>query len=53
MYGVDILHVNSGPIVMKVNSSPGLSGIETAAGNYVACMCIQFLEKMPNPTITK
>jgi hypothetical protein len=38
---------------MKVNSSLGLSGIETATGKYVASMRIQFLEIIPNPTITK
>ena len=34
--GVDILEGNEGPLVMEVNSSPGLQGIETATGLDVA-----------------
>jgi ribosomal protein S6--L-glutamate ligase len=43
--GVDILRSNHGPVVMEVNSSPGLGGIETATGKDVAGMMIQFIEK--------
>jgi len=43
--GVDILRSNHGPVVMEVNSSPGLEGIETATGKNVAGQLIQFLEK--------
>ncbi len=43
--GVDLLRSNHGPLVMEVNSSPGLEGIETATGKDVAGMIIQFLEK--------
>jgi len=43
--GVDILRFNHGPVVMEVNSSPGLEGIETATGKDVAAMIIQFIEK--------
>ena len=43
--GVDILRSNHGPVVMEVNSSPGLEGIETATGKDVAGMMIQFIEK--------
>ena len=43
--GVDILRSNNGPVVMEVNSSPGLEGIETATGKDVAGMVFQFLEK--------
>lgn len=43
--GVDILRSNHGPLVMEVNSSPGLEGIETATGKDIAGMIIQFLEK--------
>ena len=43
--GVDVLRSNHGPVVMEVNSSPGLEGIETATGKNVAGMMIQFLEK--------
>jgi len=53
--GVDILRSNNGPVVMEVNSSPGLEGIEVATGNNVAGMIIDFIEKnaKPNNTRTK
>ena len=43
--GVDLLRSNHGPLVMEVNSSPGLEGIESATGKDVAGMIISFLEK--------
>lgn len=43
--GVDILRSNHGPVVMEVNSSPGLEGIEMATGRDIAAMTIQFMEK--------
>ncbi|MNJ78691.1 Ribosomal protein S6 modification protein [compost metagenome] len=43
--GVDILRSNHGPLVMEVNSSPGLEGIETTTGKDVAGLIIQYLEK--------
>ncbi len=43
--GVDLLRSNHGPLVMEVNSSPGLEGIETATGKDVAGIIIEFLEK--------
>ena len=43
--GVDILRSNHGPVVMEVNSSPGLRGIEEATGKDVAGMIISFIEK--------
>jgi ribosomal protein S6--L-glutamate ligase len=43
--GVDILRSNHGPVVMEVNSSPGLEGIETATGKDIAGQMIQFVEK--------
>lgn len=42
--GVDILRSNHGPVVMEVNSSPGLEGIEKATGKDVAGMIIKFIE---------
>ncbi len=42
--GVDMLRSNHGPVIMEVNSSPGLEGIETATGKDVAGMIIQFIE---------
>jgi len=53
MCGVDILRSNSGPVVMEVNSSPGLEGIETATGKDVATMIFQFLEKNAKPNKNK
>jgi ribosomal protein S6--L-glutamate ligase len=53
MCGVDILRANSGPVVIEVNSSPGLGGIETATGKDVASMIIQFLEKNAKPNSNK
>jgi len=43
--GVDILRANHGPVVMEVNSSPGLEGIEKATNKDVAGLIIQFMEK--------
>lgn len=43
--GVDLLRSNHGPVVMEVNSSPGLEGIETTTGKDVADMIIEFIEK--------
>jgi ribosomal protein S6--L-glutamate ligase len=43
--GVDILRSNHGPVVMEVNSSPGLEGIERATGKGIAGMMISFVEK--------
>jgi ribosomal protein S6--L-glutamate ligase len=43
--GVDILRSNHGPVVMEVNSSPGLEGIEGATGKDIASTMIQFIER--------
>lgn len=43
--GVDILRSNRGPLVMEVNSSPGLEGIEKTTGKDVSTMIVQFIEK--------
>lgn len=43
--GVDLLRSNHGPVVMEVNSSPGLEGVENATGKDVAAHIIQFIEK--------
>jgi len=42
--GVDMLRSNHGPLVMEVNASPGLKGIESATGKDVASMIIEFIE---------
>jgi ribosomal protein S6--L-glutamate ligase len=51
--GVDLLRSNHGPVVMEVNSSPGLEGIEAASGKDVAGMIIQFIERNARPQRTK
>ena len=53
--GVDLLRSNHGPVVMEVNSSPGLEGIETATGKDIATMVIEYIEKnaKPGKTSTK
>ena len=51
--GVDILRSNHGPVVMEVNSSPGLRGIEEATGKDVADLVIQFIEKNAKPYSTR
>jgi ribosomal protein S6--L-glutamate ligase len=51
--GVDILRANHGPVLMEVNSSPGLEGIEAATGLDVAGKIIEFVEKNAKPGATK
>jgi len=43
--GVDMLRSNHGPVIMEVNSSPGLKGIEEASDKDIASLIIQFIEK--------
>ena len=42
--GVDLIQSNRGPLVLEVNSSPGLEGIEKASGVNVADKIIEYLE---------
>jgi ribosomal protein S6--L-glutamate ligase len=51
--GVDMLRSNHGPVVMEVNSSPGLEGVEKATGKDVAGAIIGFLEKNAKPNKTR
>ncbi len=51
--GVDILRSNHGPLVMEVNSSPGLQGIESTTEKDVAGMIISFIEKNAKPHKTR
>jgi len=51
--GVDLLRSNHGPVVMEVNSSPGLEGIEGASGKDVAGIIIQHLEKRVKEVASK
>lgn len=43
--GVDMLEGSDGPVIMEVNSSPGLEGIEGATGLDIAGEIIQFTEE--------
>lgn len=51
--GVDMLRANHGPVVMEVNSSPGLEGVEKATGLDVAGKIIEYLEKNAAKGTTK
>jgi ribosomal protein S6--L-glutamate ligase len=51
--GVDLLRSNHGPVVMEVNSSPGLEGIENATGKDIASMIIDFIERNARSGKTK
>ena len=51
--GVDILRSNHGPLVLEVNSSPGLRGIEAATGLDVAGRIIEFIEREGAPNRTR
>ena len=51
--GVDLLRANHGPVVMEVNSSPGLEGIENATGIDIAGKIIELIEKKAKPGKTK
>ena len=42
--GVDLLRSNRGPVVVEVNSSPGIEGMELASGCDVAGAMLEFLE---------
>lgn len=43
--GVDIIRSNRGPLILEVNSSPGLEGIENTSGKDIASLMIEHLEK--------
>ncbi len=43
--GVDLLRSSRGPLVLEVNSSPGLQGIETSTGLDIASMIIEYIEQ--------
>ncbi|QPH52688.1 30S ribosomal protein S6--L-glutamate ligase [Pontivivens ytuae] len=47
--GVDMLRANEGPVVMEVNSSPGLEGVEKATGLDVAGKIIEHIERNAKP----
>ncbi|WP_017346993.1 30S ribosomal protein S6--L-glutamate ligase [Pantoea sp. A4] len=47
--GVDILRSLRGPLIMEVNASPGLEGVETATGIRIADMMIEWIEQHASP----
>ncbi|AKH68318.1 alpha-L-glutamate ligase, RimK family [Spongiibacter sp. IMCC21906] len=47
--GVDILRSSRGPLVMEVNSSPGLEGIENASRKNVGAEIVKFIEENAAP----
>lgn len=49
MAGVDILRSERGPLVLEVNSSPGLEGIEAATQKDIATMIIKHIEDNAKP----
>jgi ribosomal protein S6--L-glutamate ligase len=51
--GVDLIRSNHGPLVLEVNSSPGLEGIEKASGKDVADAIIAFIEENARPGRTR
>ncbi|HEY5717216.1 MAG TPA: 30S ribosomal protein S6--L-glutamate ligase [Motiliproteus sp.] len=51
--GVDLLRSSRGPLIMEVNSSPGLEGVEKATGKDVAGAIIRFIEANAHARINK
>lgn len=47
--GVDMLRSSRGPVLIEVNSTPGLKGIEEATGTDIADQIIAFLESHAKP----
>jgi ribosomal protein S6--L-glutamate ligase len=51
--GVDMLRSKAGPLVVELNSSPGIEGLEKATGVDVATAMIEFLERNAAPGHTR
>ena len=52
--GVDLIRSDRGPLVLEINSSPGLEGVERASQVNVAGKIIQYIEKHARPiTLTQ
>lgn len=49
MAGVDMMRSERGPLVLEVNSSPGLEGIERSSGVNVAEKVVEFIEEKVDP----
>ena len=48
-----ITPLKNGPLVLEVNSSPGIEGLEKATGVDVAGLMIEFLERHASPGNTR
>lgn len=51
--GVDLIRAKHGPLVLEVNSSPGLEGIEKSTTKDIAGLVVEFIEKNAKPGKTK
>ena len=51
--GVDLLRSNHGPVIMEVNSTPGLEGLETATGKNIAGTIINFIAAHAKSSTTR
>ena len=51
--GVDLLQTSRGPVVIEVNSSPGLEGIEQATGVDIAAAIVDYVERNAKPGKTR
>ncbi|RZS96084.1 30S ribosomal protein S6--L-glutamate ligase [Cecembia calidifontis] len=51
--GVDLLQSDRGPLILEVNSSPGLEGIEKATGVNIAGEIVKFIEESVEKKIRK
>lgn len=51
--GVDLLQSERGPLILEVNSSPGLEGIEKATGVNIAAEIVKYIEESVQKKITK
>jgi ribosomal protein S6--L-glutamate ligase len=51
--GVDMLRSKRGPVVVEVNSSPGLEGVERTTGKDVAGAIVEFMERHARPNRTR
>ncbi|WP_259971979.1 hypothetical protein [Leisingera caerulea] len=51
--GVDMLRASYGTVVMTVNSSPGLEGVEKATSLDITVKMIEFLDKHAKTGVTR
>lgn len=49
MAGVDLIRSKRGPLILEINSSPGLEGIETATQKDIASSIVKHIEKNAKP----